>query len=160
MHFWLFLVLQLSLIFLVIVSRWVYLYSIIMTWLHCHGRLLFLVYFSSFPHCPWVWPLVRITAYIQITLLSDNIVAIYPLGILILDLSSTLATTPLMANDLASAPQHYFTVSLLVSKHNGLVPLSPSPIVIFGLFFLFSSFPMSVTTCSDHCLHPNNFADW
>ena len=32
----------------------------------------------GFPHCPWVWPLTRIAAYIRTTLLSDHIVTIYP----------------------------------------------------------------------------------
>ena len=32
---------------------------------------------GCFPHCPWVWPLIRIAAYIRTTLLSDHIVAIY-----------------------------------------------------------------------------------
>ena len=34
--------------------------------------------FLWFPHCPWVWPLILISAYIWNTLLIDNIVAIYP----------------------------------------------------------------------------------
>ena len=34
--------------------------------------------FFWFPHCPWVWPLTRIAAYIQTNFLSDHIVAIYP----------------------------------------------------------------------------------
>ena len=34
--------------------------------------------FFGFPNFPWVWPLTRIAAYIQTTLLSDHIVAIYP----------------------------------------------------------------------------------
>ena len=38
----------------------------------------FLGCFPSFPNCPWVWPLVRIAAYIQTTFMSDRIVAIYP----------------------------------------------------------------------------------
>ena len=33
---------------------------------------------GGFPHCPWVWPLTQIAAYIRTTLLSDRIVAICP----------------------------------------------------------------------------------
>ena len=40
--------------------------------------LLFFGLFFGFPHFPWVWPLTRIAAYIQTTLLIDHIVAIYP----------------------------------------------------------------------------------
>ena len=40
--------------------------------------LLFLGVWGGFPHCPWVWPLIRIAAYIRTTFLSDHIVAIYP----------------------------------------------------------------------------------
>ena len=40
--------------------------------------LLFFELFFGFPHCPWVWPLTRIAAYIRTTLMSDHIVAIYP----------------------------------------------------------------------------------
>ena len=34
--------------------------------------------FFWFPHFPWVWPIIRIDAYIQTTFLSNHIVAIYP----------------------------------------------------------------------------------
>ena len=40
--------------------------------------LLFFGLFFGFPHWAWVWPLTQIAAYIQTTLLSDHIVAIYP----------------------------------------------------------------------------------
>ena len=32
----------------------------------------------GFPHCPWVWPLTRIAAYIPTILLRNQIFAIYP----------------------------------------------------------------------------------
>ena len=56
-------------------------------------------------------------------------------------------------------PSHCFMVSLFVSKHNGLVAPLTLPVVLFGSFFFVSSFPMSVTTRSDLCLHPNYFAE-
>ena len=40
--------------------------------------LLFFGLFFGFPHCPWVWPLTQIAAYIRTIFLSDHIVAIYP----------------------------------------------------------------------------------
>ena len=46
-----------------------------MVFFHCQRCWLL---FFRFPHCPWVWPFTRIAAYIQTTLLSDHIVAIYP----------------------------------------------------------------------------------
>ena len=108
MHFHLFLVFQFSLVFLVIVSPWVCLYPSTMASLHCHSRQLFyLDRFYSFPHGPWVWPLVQIAAYVQATLLSNHIVAIYPLVSLLLEFSSAVATTLSMANDLALAPHLY-----------------------------------------------------
>ena len=50
-----------------------------MVFFHCQRCwLLFFGLFFGFRHCPWVWPLTRIAAYIRTTLLSDHIVAIYP----------------------------------------------------------------------------------
>ena len=48
---------------------------------------------------------------------------------------------------------------LLFSQHNGLVVPSLLSIVIFLLYFLVYSLPMSVNTRSDCCLHPNYFAE-
>ena len=56
-------------------------------------------------------------------------------------------------------PSHRFTVSLFAFNHNGLVAPSLLLVVIFWLFFLFYSFPMSVTTCPDCFLHPNLFSE-
>ena len=53
---------------------------------------------------------------------------------------------------------HPVTVSLFFSHHNGVVSLSLLLIVIFWFFWV-SSLPMSVTTRSDRCLHPNYFAE-
>ena len=78
MNFQLFLVLQLSLILLFIISWWVCLYPSTMASLHCHCRqLFFLVNWSSFPHCPWALPIGCIAAYTPKTFLSDHIVAIH-----------------------------------------------------------------------------------
>ena len=37
-----------------------------------------LFFFCGFPHCLWVWPLIRTAVYIRTTFLIDHIVAIYP----------------------------------------------------------------------------------
>ena len=123
MHFHLFLFFQFSLVFLVIVSPWVCLYPSTMDSLHFHRcRLFVLGRFYSFPHGPLVWPLFRITAYVQETLLSNHIVAIYPLGNLLLEFSSVVATTPSVANDLALAPQLY--TLFFYWQHNTPTPSS------------------------------------
>ena len=99
--------------------------------LHCHRRLLFFLgRFSSFPHFPWVWLLFRIADYIQITLLSDHIVAIYLLRSLLLEFSSPVATIPLMVNDIVSAPHLYPLFFLLAPPHLYplLFPLAAHPL--------------------------------
>ena len=105
-------------IILVILSWWVC-FSL-NTMVFFHRQLCWLLFFGlffGFPHCPWVWPLTIIAAYIQTTLLSDHIVAIYsPLGSLLLDLSSTVTMMPLMATDLAVTP-HLCPLFLLLAAH-------------------------------------------
>ena len=62
---------------LVVLSRWFWSSPSIMAPFHRHCRWLFFGFFW-FPHCPWVWPLIRISDYTRTTFLSDRIVAIYP----------------------------------------------------------------------------------
>ena len=53
-------------------------YTSTMTSFHFH--LCWLLFsFSGFPHCPWVWTLIKIAAYIRTTLLINHVVAIYTL---------------------------------------------------------------------------------
>ena len=104
-----------------------------MTWLHHHHcRLLFLGCFSSFTHCQWMWPLIRITVYVPITFLSAHIVAIYPLGGLLLNFSSSIATTTPMMIDIASAPQLYPPFFMLETLH------------LYPLFFLLADHPSKI----------------
>ena len=122
-----------SLLVLFILSWWVCLYPSTMASFYRHRRwLFFLGRFSSFPHCPWVWPLVRVAAYIQITFLGDYIVAIYPLGSLILDLSSAVATMLSMVNYLAYSPHLHTLFFLLAEPH------------LYPLFFPLVSHPSKV----------------
>ena len=138
MNFHLFLVLKISLIFLIIVSQWVFLYSSTMAWFHCHHLwLFFLGCFSYFSHFPWVWPLVRIAAYIQITLLRNHIVVIYPLRSLCLNLSSVLSTKPPMVIYLELLTHLYPLFFLQVVPQ-----LNP-------LFFLISDHPSKLTRIND-----------
>ena len=105
-----------------------------MALLHRHRRqLFFLGRFSYFPNFPWVLPLVWIAAYIQITLLSDNTVSIYPIGSLLLDLSLALITTLLMMNDLSLAPHPYTLFTLLTAPH------------LYPLIFLLAAHPSKNT---------------
>ena len=106
-----------SLLLLVILSWWVFFsqhYSVVSP-----STLLIVIFWVvfGFPHCPWVWPLTWIAAYIRTTFLSDHIVAIYPpLGGLLMDLSSTVAMTPSMATDVAVTP-HLYPLFLLLADH-------------------------------------------
>ena len=77
--------------------------------------LLFWLFFG-FPHCSWVWPFTRFAAYLQTTFLSDNIVAIYPIGSLLLDSYFAVAMTPSMATDLAVTP-HLYPLFLLLASY-------------------------------------------